>query len=440
LVWLLLAAAWAGPELRDSSTTTLGVSGAWSASAGKGDLDVWLGQRLRWGLGEVGPLRTTLLVDGRLRFDAVGGPPIERAQVRALGVRVETDRVTIDVGRTPIFGGGPRLIDGLQVRLHPTPGWDLGAWVGLAPDLFTTRPMLRPGFGPIVGYRGSWLQLSLVGEVLLWDGGLDRAAALAQARIASEPGWAANARLDVQLADSEGRAGLADAAVMARWRPASSLRLDVLADAYSSLRYLRSEQLDPSLRRFEARIDALGLGEGITQDKRDDRLFQLYGANARWSPGGRVAPYVDVLGRTRWHAEPELRFSRVGAGAGLFLMDGAVEVGVDGNAMTFGGEPQGDAGLRVAVWPWPEGGVGADASVRALVHPAYDGRLGWYGDLFVDVSLTGPVDLMAGASMSAEPDLDRLDVGYTGFVRLAARFRGGRPAYHDASGSRSPQP
>lgn len=443
MLWLLLGLAWAGPEVRDSSTTTLGVSGAWSASSAKGDLDLWLGQRTHWGIATVGPADLTLLVDGRLRFDAVGGPVVERAQVRALGVRIDTDRWTVDLGRTPIIGGGPRLVDGVQLRLHPTPAWDIGVWGGLAPDLFSTRPVLRPGGGPIIGFRSGSMQFSAVGEVLFFDGGLDRAAVLTQARLASSPGWDASARLDVQLTDADGRAGLADAAVMARWRPIESLRLDALANAYSSLRYLRSEQLDPALRRFDARIDALGLGAGISQDKRDTRLFQLYGANLRWSPGGSVAPYVDLAGRARWHAEPELRFTRISAGAGVVLADGRVEVGADGNLMDYAGVPQADMGVRAGVWS--DGGLGADGSVRLILHPEYQGSPGWYGDLFLDARLSKPVDLMVGVAASVEPDpLAKdggfMDVGYTGFVRLAFRLRGERPAFHDASGSRSQQP
>ena len=174
MLWLLLGLAWAGPEIRDASTTTVGVSGAYSASAAKADLDVWLGQRLHWGIGRIGPSDMTLLVDGRLRFDAIGGPAVERAQVRALGVRLDSDRLTLDLGRTPVFGGGPRLVDGVQLRWHPTPAWDVGLWAGLAPDLFTTRPVVRPGAGPVLGWRTGSVQWSLVGEVLFFDGGLEQ--------------------------------------------------------------------------------------------------------------------------------------------------------------------------------------------------------------------------------------------------------------------------
>ena len=67
--------------------------------------------------------------------------------------------------------------------------------------------------------------------------------------------------------------------------------------------------------------------------------------------------------------------------------------------------------------------VALDGSCRLLLAPAiYDG-VGWYTDLFVDAVVAEHWLLVAGASVSREPDPDFDDVGVGAFTRATAVFR-----------------
>ena len=146
-------------------------------------------------------------------------------------------------------------------------------------------------------------------------------------------------------------------------------------------------------------------------------------------------PFAKLLGRVRYHPEPERRFTRAYVTAGLLAWGGDLELAADVNAFTYGGKPQGDVGVRAAVWPLPSGALGLDSSFRVVSNPAFDGRPGFYADLFVDARMSRATLLIVGVAGSSQPEPGFVDVGYTGFVRLATRLRRTRPASHGASGS-----
>ncbi|MBW2257715.1 MAG: hypothetical protein JRI25_24380 [Deltaproteobacteria bacterium] len=442
MAWVLLAwAASARAEPAASpamvSLSTVGVQSAWSPSVASGDLDLLLAERLRWDLAEVGaPMGVRLLLDARFRIDPWRKPTLERHRVGALGLELSTSEWTLDLGRHPVYRGGPRLVDGVQLRYHPSGDWDLGAWLGFAPDLYTSRPALRFGGGPILAIERSWTQWSLVGEMLWADGALDRAGLLALGRVSADPTVEATARLDLQVTGAEGGSGLADGAVFLRWRPEEVLRVDALYDAYTSLRYLGTEDRDPDIRRFAARAEAAGVTEDIPQDGLDPTLYHLVGLSGTWEPPGSMGALVAVHTRYRHHEDPSRRLARVGPKLAVRGLAGErLDLAMDGNLRSFDGRLSGDAGFTVFLEPTPDRMLALDSSVRLLVDPeAYGGRPGWYADLFVD--WVGPAGLVVigGVDMLREWDGAFADVGYGAFLSVTKRSASPRRAFRSASG------
>jgi hypothetical protein len=305
--------------------------------------------------------------------------------------------------------------------------WSIGAWGGLAPDLFTTRPMLRPGGGPILAYQRGWASWSVVGEVLGAEGGLDRAGVLALARAAFDFGFEVSGRLDAQLADAEGNVGLADGAVFTRITPTPTFRVDAFYDAFSSLRYQRTEALDPAVRRFAERVDSLGVADVVVDDQVDDSLNHLVGLTPRWRSPTDVALELSARARYRYHLDPLNRYWRVGPSIGLLgLLDDRLELYVDGYATDRDTGLAYDTGLTTFLELGRDRALALDTSGRLLLDPAYEGETGWYTDLFVDWLAPGNVVLVAGVSYTYEPDPVIDDVGIGAFVRAQQTFRPGR--------------
>lgn len=112
-------------------------------------LDMLLGDTLRASLIEKPTLHLDLLAAARLSVRLFDGGQVDRARVRALGLRFKLDKVVLDVGRFTPKGGGIRLVDGVQVLGDLGHGVQLGAWAGLGPDPWSTMPAARFGGGPV---------------------------------------------------------------------------------------------------------------------------------------------------------------------------------------------------------------------------------------------------------------------------------------------------
>ncbi len=415
--WPLQAQAQAQAQ-SDWANTSVGTQVLWSAASGSTDADLLVAERLDWGLSR----RTRALVDSRLTLDLSGRPVPEYTRVRQLGLLHRHPAATLTLGRHPVPHGGPRLVDGVSALAHPTSRWDLGLWGGLAPDLYTTLPRLRPGGGPILAWKGSATQLSLVGEMLWAEGEVDRAAALAQVRLAADPTLEATGRLDVQLADADGRLGLADGTATVHWRPTDAVRTDALYNAYSSLRYLTTSDLDPSLQRFAQRIESLGLIEGISQDEPDPRVYQLLGLDLRLRhPRADVQPRAGLTTRYRTHPEPEGRYAKAGPSVGI--AGARWDVQADSMVLLLDTGTRIDSGLTGLVEPTSDGRFTLDGSIRVLSPAHPDAGPGWYGDLFCDWLAPGQLVLVAGVSALVEPDFDYTDVGYGAFLQVTHRLR-----------------
>jgi len=417
-VILLVSAAWAQS---DRSVSSVGVDGIWDAGATQGDVDLFVGQRLRWTFREGATSTDQLLVDGSVTYDPVSLAPLERFHLVALGIERASESLVVDVGRHPVAWGGPRLVDGAQV-IATNGDWHYGGWGGLAPDLFTTLPQLRYGGGPTVAWLQSSRQLSAVGEVLFAQGAFDRAGLLVVGRVAQDPQMEATARLDLQATESA--IGLADANAVVRYRPRDGVRYDASYEAYSSYRYLSSSDLDPTIVRFAERIEALGIEQGIEQDALDDTVYHQLGAGVRWDPdaSAHAATTAGVHARARYAPDPEDRYGQLSGRFGVAgLARGRLEVGLDGSATVRGGGFfYGDLGVVATYEPHPESAVLLDASVRLLTSPT---GLSRYGDLFLswlsDAERGPRAVLDVGVFGEAGDDQGFVDSAAGGFVRAS---------------------
>jgi len=431
LLLLLLSPAHAAPpQGSDVLSTAVGAQAVHSSAVGQTNLDLMLYERARLTFAESDDFTAKLLADTRFTIDlSEGYDTFEWNQVRQLGVRLQKPSWTLDLGRHPVYRGGPRMVDGAQFLVHPSTAVDVGVWGGLLPDLFTTTPRLRPGGGPVVAYSKPSFQASLVGEVALAEGGggLDRMAALAMARGSFDRLFELSGRADLELLGDDGP-HLSDLYALSITRPSDAVRIDVLYNAFSTYKYQLGELQDPKVQRFAERIAQLGIDLAITQDELDPTVHHQVGGGVQVQPDndGDTAPRIAADVRQRFNDNELNRFSRVHAQLGLvdLPMAGRLDLLADGNLIAADGETQLNPGL-LAIWePGEEGWFAIDLSGRALINPEYDG-MGWYGDLFLDAVTSSGVVVNVGTSLISEPDpaLDVPDMGLMGYLRLGYVFR-----------------
>ena len=426
MIWALALAHAQSPMGSDRAVTTLGVQQIRTEAIDQDDVDLLVGQRVRWGLAD----QVTLLADGRFTVDPNGATSFEQSRVRSLGVVYEGAGASILAGRHALRHGGPRLVDGAQLLLHPgqRSNIDLGLWGGLLADPFTTAPTLRPGAGPVAALLGSIWSASALGEFVAGAEGLDRIGTLFQVRGNWAPRAFVNGRLDLLVTDGQGRSGLADAALAGTLRATDALTLSADVNAFSSLRYQTLAAVDPTVQRFTQRVADLDLQLVVLSDDLDPTLQTTAGASARLRPRtSSVRPILGLSGRVRNHPDPLERYARVGPQLGVAgLASDRLEILADGNLWSLEGRLQGDSGLNVLFDVTDGGTVLIDTSARALFDPVgYDSPTpGAYVDVFVDgVARSGTV-VAVGASWTSEPsDAVGSDVGWGAFLRIQQWIR-----------------
>lgn len=413
MIALLASPALAG----DFAVTSVGADGIYAASIGVGDVNLALGQRVRWTI--VPDVRA--LVDGRFVVDPVAEVSFEDSRVRELGVAGDTGPVTWRVGRMGVLYGGPRLVDGAQALVHPGRiGLVAGGWVGFVPDEFTTAPTARFGGGPIVAFTRGAATVSAMG-----DFAQDHAGALFTARGEIGSVVQADGRLDWLLSDALGNSGLMDGAVFLQATPTRGIRLDATWDAYSSLRYQTRAALDPFVQRFSARLEGLGLLPGLTEDQLDPTLRHLVGGTALARASGERRAFAQLRARTLLYPDPAERYTRAGLALGLGGLAGdQLELALDANALSVETGFGGDGGVTFTFEPSSAEALAIDGSARALLDPAYEGGVGVYADLYADLVLGSGTSIAAGASWTNEPSpgLGR-DVGIGAFLQVRQWIR-----------------
>jgi len=423
------------PTLQNRSVSTIGLKGDLSVAAGgASDLDLLLYQRLRWKVLPTLPGDTRLWIDGRLTLDTNGEVLLERSRVTRLGTTTQSGKLEMSVGRSNVKYGGPRLVDGLQGLWSPNATFAAGAWGGLAPDLFTTLPRARYGGGVIASFNSFGFRGSMTTETLIAEGALDRAGALFQLRFETLPTISFTSRLDVQLGpDSERK--IADAAVMGSLVPSAGVKLSADYHAYSSYRYLETQDLDPGIQRFSKRVVDLGLVTGIPQDSPDETLYHQAGTSARWSTEleNGVRPSAALLLRGRTTDDPLKRYVMVSPSAGAHdLFHGRFGATVDANFRLNEAFFAGDAGTTFSVQSTGESDWMVDTSVRLLFSPAYEDFPGLYSDVFVDFSALDSLVFSAGVYAAFENDEIVDELSFGGFLLASFRARTPRPLQKEA--------
>lgn len=408
----LLFVALAGRS--DLAVHTIGTQGVYGTAVGKGDLDILIGEKLRWSLSD----GVRLWADARFLVDpATDGATFERYRVRRLGASLHLGKTTVLIGRHPVDMGGPRIVDGVQVLVDLSPV-EVGFWAGLAPDLFTTAPRMRPGFGPVIGYATSSLQLSGVGDVVFAAGGLDRLGVLGSGRWSPGRVLTLDTRIDLELASAEGGPHLSDGRVGLSTRPTDAVRFGVFYNAFSSFRYLKTEDLDPELRRFDTRILENGLADGFDQDTRDPYVNHMVGADFGIRPtGDDPSPVFELSSRYRHNPDPKNRFTRVTARIGFTRIADRVELDALATVRSVNATLQTDVGAQ-AIVELGDGCCLIDTSALAVIDPQRFSGPGAYADLFADAILENGLAIGAGGNVTVEP-LEELEAGVAGFVRLS---------------------
>jgi hypothetical protein len=405
--------------VRDLSVTSLGVRGDLSvATGGQSDLDLLLTERLRWKVLPQLPGETRLWIDGRLVVDTNGTVGLEHSRLTRMATSTQVDRFTLDVGRSPVQYGGPRLVDGLQGQWRLNRSFLAGVWGGYAPDLFSTLPRNRVGGGLFASFSSMGIAASLLTENLFSEGLKDRSAALFQLRFETLPTISVGSRMDVQQ-DGDSSWRVADGALFARISPNAHWRVDADYHAYSSYRYLETQDLDPTIQRFAQRAEAVGLTTGIPQESPDTTLFQQVSGRLRWrSPQiGESEIGASLLFKVRTAANGIGDYALVAPSVGLYgWAGGRVDTAIDAALRQSGESFSGDAGGTVAFLSQGDADWMVDCSARALFSSAYDGVPGAYLDTFFDWGIGSGWVLSTGAYAALEHDLVVEELSFGGFL------------------------
>lgn len=416
IVWAWLAAGATEPS--DISVTSVGVQSVQSNALGAADPDLLLGQRLRWRIGE-GPWSAH--ANARFTIDPDGPTTFEQSRVRSLGVVYGTGALELQLGRHALRYGGARLLDGVQVMAYPRGrhGLGVGGWAGLQADPFTTRPVVRPGAGPIVSYETSVITASAVGEIVAGPEGLDRGGVILQATGNWAPRVFAHARLDWLFPRGK-PSGLSDGIVSVSWQPSRDWTFDLDYNAYSSIRYQTVGNLDPGVQRFVQRVDLLDLNNIVLGEAVDPTVKHQVGARAALQPQTSLPrPVISVDVGVRRHPDPAEQLVRITPRAGFAgLFWDRLEITGDVDLIHTELRWQGSAGAQLLFDALPSGAVVVDTSARVLVdRGAYGDRPGWYADLFVDAVAPTKTMIALGASWTHEPsDGIANDVGWAAFL------------------------
>ena len=336
----------------------------------------------------------------------------------------------LSVGRSNVRYGGPRLVDGIQGLWSPNATFAAGAWGGLAPDLFTTLPRARYGGGAIASFNFFGFRGSVMTETLLAEGALDRAGALFQLRFETLPTISFTSRLDVQLGPDLERK-IADAAVLGSLVPSEAIKLSAEYHAYSSYRYLETQDLDPGIQRFSKRVVDLGLVTGIPQDSPDETLYHQVGARARWASDLKngLRSHASLLLRGRTTDDPLKRYIMFAPSAGMHeLLDGRIGAEIDANVRLTEAATFGDAGTTLSLQSTGETDWVIDSSLRLLFSPEYKDFPGFYSDLFFDFSTRRNLVFSAGAYLALENDETVDELSFGGFLIASFRARPSKSA------------
>lgn len=412
--------------------TSVGVYGEAAQTVGQSAVELRIGESLRAVLHEKGDFSLKFNLAGRLGV-RLGDMRLDRVRVRALNLQLEGERWQVDLGRFSPLGGGWRLVDGAQGLFEVGGNVRVGAWGGLSPDPYNTAISARYGGGPVLSWRNPRAELTVLGEFLGSSFGFDRASGVVSGRYEPSKVLDLRAHLDLQAGGADRPVSPADAELQVRIDPVDDLRIDTFYNAYSSLAFLSTEQLDPGITRFAALSQALSGEPWVPQDVMDPSVYHLVGASLSWRPpvgsDGIARLRLEGHGRYRHHEQADRRYARgtVTAGLGSLAAD-RLDVGLTQSVLWWGQRAGSETSVNVWFTPDKQRTLSLDTSVQ-MSWKALQGTELWapsvYADAFVDWLLPRGFTVSVGYSFTNSAELDAWDTyhGFLGRVGWTLRTR-----------------
>ena len=350
---------------------------------------------------------------------------LNRTRVRALGVRIDADALHMEIGRHPVIDGGWRLVDGVQALARPWKHVEVGGWLGLLPDPWTTAPAPRFGGGPILRWRGKRWQAAVLAEIAGTVAGLDRLAVRASGRV--EVG---------KVLDLSGRAELANGGASAPVR-AEELGISAVIDPAPRLRvrtgwamsgghaYVQGVQRDPALTRWWQRWTDAAPTEPVPWEETTDIATHLVRGSVMWRPVLKAGPILHLGVRARAGLRPAdmaASTARIaGEGGACGLLGGRVDLLATGGALLWGGSWRSELGVRGWLGPDPKGRLQIEAAGRLWIGRRPDGVLvpSVAADLYIDWRVARGLDVALGYRLDNDLDVDRWNTVHTALVRAS---------------------
>jgi len=349
-----------------------------------------------------------------------------RTRIRELGVRIDLDRVHLEIGRHAVIGGGWRLVDGVQALARPWKAFEVGGWLGLLPDPWTTAPAPRFGGGPIVRWRGRGWQAAVVAEIAGTATGLDRLALRGSGRV--EIGKVVDLAARAEIANGGPGVRAEELGVTAVIDPSPLVRVRAGWSMNGGRAYLQGVQRDPSLTRWWQRWTGAGPTDPVPWEQATDAA--THGLHGRLT----VAPQLfdGTLLRFGVNARAGIRPSdlpnstaRIAAeGGAQGLLGGRLDLVATGGALRWGRTWRGELGVTGWLGPDNGGRLQIEAGARVWLGRRPDGVVtpSVAADLYVDWAIVRGLGLAVGYRLDNDLDTDRWNTVHTALLRMTWRL------------------
>ena len=355
----------------------------------------------------------------------IGSWTLNRTRIQELGVRVDTEGLHLEIGRHPVIDGGWRLVDGVQVLARPWTHLEVGGWLGLLPDPWTTAPAPRFGGGPILRWRGATWQAAVLAELAGTAAGLDRLAVRASGRLEIGRVLDLSARADLANGGPATPVRAEEIGVSAVIDPAPRLQVRAGWALSSGHVWLQGVERDPSLTRWWQRWTGAEPTEPVPWEETTDIATHLVRGSVVWTPMLASGPMLHLgLGAHAGlrPADPGRSTARIAAEAGVYgLLGGRIDVMGTGGALLWGGSWRSELGLRSWLAPDPKGALQIEAGARLWLGRRPDGVLApsVAADLYLDWRIARGLTVALGYRLDNDLDTDRWNTVHTALVRAS---------------------
>jgi len=365
-----------------------------------------------------------VVASGRTGVQA-GTWTLNRTRIRNLGVRIDLPKVHLEIGRHPVIDGGWRLVDGVQAVARPWQNFEVGGWLGLLPDPWTTAPAPRFGGGPIVRWRGKAWQAALVAELAGTAQGLDRLAVRATGRVEIGKVLDLAGRAEIANGGAATPVRAEELGISAVLDPAPYVRVRAGWAMSSGHAYLQGVQRDPALTRWWQRWTGAAPTEPVPWEETTAIATHVVRGSFTWKPVLTTGPMLrfGLNGRAGLRpANAAANTARIAAEAGVYgILGGRVDLLASGGALLWGGRWQSEVGLQAWLGPDPKGRLQIEAGGRLWLGRRADGVLApsVAADLYVDWRIARGLGLAVGYRLDNDLDTDRWNTVHTALLRAS---------------------